>query len=156
MPKQFVSTEWIPMENWGLDHWSQFAYMATVMFEQGGFQCGFDPKMRQNRRNFRVMMDQFPNPKRNGRNNAKGVVMEEKWKTRLTDAESPRDHDDWSCVQDMANAGMFNVAAGQVQPGVWINFSNLGYKYLDLLNKHKMTGGTFAEFKPLTLMIEVQ
>jgi hypothetical protein len=124
------------------------------MFEHGGFQCGFDPRMRQNRRNFRIMMDQFPNPKRN-HSNSKGIVMEEKWKSRLTDAEAPRDHDDWSCVQDMADAGLLNVVAGNVQPGVWLHFSERGYKYLDLLNKHKMTGGSFGNFRPLAMNIEL-
>jgi hypothetical protein len=143
------------MDHWGQDHWSMFAYMATVMFEYGGFQCGFDPKMRQNRRNFRIMMDQYPYPKRNGKSNAKGMVMDERSKSRLTDAEASATHDDWHCVQDMANAGLLNVTAGQVQPGVWLHFSERGYKYLDLLNKHKMTGGSFSDFHPLTLQIEV-
>ena len=156
MPKQYTVTEFVPMEHWGQDHWSMFAYMATIMMDYGGFQCGFDPKMRQNRRNFRIMMDQFNNPKRNGKSNAKGLVMEERWKSRLTDAEASREHDDWSCVQDMANAGLLNVVAGQVQPGVWLHFSELGYKYLDLLIRHKMTGGAFGDFHPLKPMVPVE
>ncbi len=43
----------VPVELWSKDHWSTLAYIETVMVEHGGrFEVGWDPRMRQNRRNF--------------------------------------------------------------------------------------------------------
>lgn len=160
----------VPMDLWSKDHWSTLAYLETVMVEhEGRFQVGWDPRMRQNRRHFRVMWEQCPTPLRtkadSSRDSAdssrdsgpiRGVVMENAHATRLSDGSHVSKHDDWACVQDMAEAGLFlaadsvtPLAMADVEPGVILRLSERGAALCDALRAHKRKpGGRFATFRP--------
>jgi hypothetical protein len=72
---------YISPELWGADHWSTLAYIETV--DCNGFQIGLDARMRSNRRNFRVMTEQCPSPKRIGANPGMAIVMSPEHATRF-------------------------------------------------------------------------
>lgn len=153
----------VPMDLWSKDHWSTLAYLETVMVEhEGRFQVGWDPRMRQNRRHFRIMWEQCPKPLRTKADSSqdsgpiRGVVMDSDHATRLADGSRVDKHDDWACVQDMAQAGLFLAADGvgpltmaDVEPGVILRLSERGAALCDALRAHKRTpGGRFATFRP--------
>jgi len=153
--KKFTEEEFVPIENWGKDHWSLLGYIGHVMIECAGFQIGFDPRMSQNRRNYRVMLEQCPNPRRHGSNRPPmgGCMYKAEYKARLRDAEAHDNHDDHGIVQDMAEAEFFIMApsgkpvdSDYIQPGHTIFFSDKGRKYYDALTKHKQEGGNFSNF----------
>jgi len=136
---------YVPVALFGKDHWSTLAYMETVMVECAGFEVGFDPRMRQNRRNYRVMWEQVPHPKRVDSRSARGMVMDLKYSTKMKDGSVVQGHDDWSCVQDMANAGFLTAV---VEPGKVLHLTPLGRKMSDELRAHKRAGGSFGNFNP--------
>lgn len=131
------------------DHWSTLAYIETVMVESGGFQVGCDPRMRQNRRNHRVMTEGCRNPKRScGRGGWRNAaVMDLKYSTILPSGEIVDGHDDWCCVQDMANAGYFTVGADEIEPGVVLHLSERGRVVAEAIRRHKSDGNNFASFQ---------
>ena len=137
--------DYIAMNRWSKDHWSTLAYLETVMVDCGGFQVGSDPRMRSNRRHFRVMHEECPRPKRATRG-AGGVAMNAEHGTRLNDGCVVANHDDWMCVQDMAAAGLFTVGADEVQPGQTLHLSSRGQDVVAALRAHKAAGGNFAQF----------
>lgn len=138
--------EYIPMNKWSKDHWSTLAYLETVMVDAGGFQVGSDPRMRSNRRHFRVMHQECPKPKRPTKDWALGVVMDASHGTVLKDGSSVANHDDWMCVQDMAAEGLFTTDVDGVQPGETLHLSARGLALAAALRAHKAAGGTFASF----------
>ena len=141
--KTFSQDEIVPMEFWGKDHWSTLAYVETVMVEHAGFQIGSDARMKSNRRNFRVMREQCPRPKRT--NHAfGGIVMNPEHSSVLRNAASVN-HDDWCCVQDMAAAGLF--IESDCQPGVVLRLSEYGAHVVNALREHKRVGGSYTTFK---------
>ncbi len=147
MNKTSETELFIPVAQWGKDHWATLAYMETVMVEMGFFQVGADPRMRSNRRHFRVMAEGCPKPAR-ASHGRPGVVMLAEHGTRLKGGGFVSDHDDWMCVQDMAHAGLLSVSADRIQPGAKIKLSDLGVKLMNQLRAFKAGGGMFAKFEP--------
>lgn len=146
--KVFSADDFIPMSHWGKDHWSTLAYAETVMTDCGGFQVGVDGRMRSGRRNFRVMTQGCPKPKRAGGGAAApAVVMEPGHSTKLKDGQCVTGHDDWSCIQDMAAEGLFNCGPDDVEPGVILSLSDKGTKILNALREFKRGGGQYAAFR---------
>jgi hypothetical protein len=143
---------YVPMDMWAKDHWSTLAYIETVMVDHAGFQVGRDGRMRSNRRNFRVMSEDCPFPKRTDNSAAKlAICMKPEHATILKDASKVPSHDDWRCVQDMAALGFFTCKVVDIEPGVILNLSPLGQEISDELRKHKREGGTFATFAPTVI-----
>lgn len=142
-------SSYIAVNLWGKDHWSTLAYVETVMVECAGFQIGSDARMRSNRRNFRVMHEQCRHPKRPERSTASmAVSMVPQHGTRLNNGTKVEDHDDWACIQDMAQAGLFTVSVDAVEPKQVLHFSPIGSTIAVQLRNHKAAGGMFATFKP--------
>lgn len=141
---------YIEMASWGKDHWSTFAYVETVVVECAGFQVGADPRMKANRRNFRVMHAQFPRPRRARQNNVafNGMAMRPEHATRLADGTAVENHDDWCCLQDMCAAGLFTASPEDVEPGAVLHLSKEGAALAASLREHKAAGGTFSTFRP--------
>lgn len=139
--------DYISMLNWHKDHWSTLAYVETVMVDNAGFQLGTDAHMRSNRRNFRVMAEACPRPKRaSGANPSLARVMQPQHTTRLKDGSPTDNHDDWACIQDMAAEGLFTVGPEDVQPAVVLHLSERGQGVCNALRAHKAAGGHFAGF----------
>lgn len=140
--------DYVPIELWHKDHWTTLAYIETVMVDSAGFQVGADPHMRSNRRNFRVMQQQCRRPKRaRGSSPDLCVVMEEKYSTILSDGSTIIGHDDWSCIQDMAEAGFFTVGPDGVEPAETLHLSDLGRNVANALREFKSDGGKYGDFK---------
>lgn len=143
----FSVDDYIPMEFWGKNHWSTLAYIETVMVETGGFEVGFDPRMTQNRRNFRVMAEQNPKPKRPGRtpSMAFSSPMDVKYSTALNNGQKVDRHDDWCCVQDFAASGLLTTK--EFEPKDVLHLSEFGQKVCAALRIHKQNGHNFASFQ---------
>lgn len=140
---------YVPMDMWSKDHWTTLAYIETVMVDHAGFQVGRDARMRSNRRNFRVMSEDCPFPKRTDNSVAKlAISMKPEHATILKDGSKVPSHDDWCCIQDMAALGFFKCNVEDIEPGVILSFSPLGEAIVDELRKHKREGGTYATFTP--------
>jgi len=159
MTKQYTPDDFIPMAVWGKDHWSTLGYIESVIVDANGsgFQVGNDPRMRANRRNFRVMMEECKKPLRpSGNPSTIGYqpLPMDKYGTRLNTGQEVFRHCDWCCVQDMANEGLFAskpdlvaIKAEDVQPGVFLHLTEKGQQIAAALRKHKAAGGQFAFFK---------
>lgn len=152
-PCQFRPDDLIPVEFWGKDHYSTLAYIETVMVDCGGFEVGVDPRMRSNRRNFRVLMDGNRKPRRPGSSRWQmAVAMEPKHSSYLKNGATSENHDDWCCVQDMVGAGL---VTGDVEPGAVLHLSPLGQRFVVQLREFKATGGNFAEFVPPPELMDI-
>lgn len=141
-----MTTEnYIPMSNWGKDHWSCLGYIESVITECSGFQVGSDARMRQGRYHFRIMFEECPHPRRPSKAPF-AIPMEPKHGSRLKDGSFVEGHDDWHCVQDMANEGLFVEMVGDVEPKVMLHLSDKGRTLAEKLRKHKGSGGSFGTF----------
>jgi hypothetical protein len=99
--------------------------------------------MRQNRRNYRVMMEDCKKPKRpSPSNSTAGCLWKPEYTSRLNDGVS-ENHDDWSCVQDMVH---FGILKGKCAPGETLHFTRKGRSLYNKLIKHKQTGGQYSNF----------
>lgn len=143
-----MNDAYVPMNQWSKDHWSTLAYVETVMVDCAGFQIGADPRMRSNRRHTRVMQEECARPKRTSKVRSPCLTMDPSQGTRLKDGTVLAGHDDWMCVQDMAEAGLFTVNADGVEPGQTLHLSPLGQDICAQLRAHKAQGGQFAGFSP--------
>ena len=138
---------YVAIDNFSPDHWSTLAYAETVMVECGFFQVGFDARMRQGRRHFRVMHEQCRKPKRPS-SGAMGVVMDNKYSTTMRDGTVVQGHDDWHCVQDMVAAGLMTSKDDSVEPCVKLHLTDLGRDINGQLRAHKASGGSWKTFEP--------
>lgn len=137
----------IPMQAWGKDHWSTLAYIETVMEGCAGFQVGVDARMKTGRYHARVLAS-TPNPKRTTRPSAAiAMVMRPEHATVLKDGTRVEQHDDWHCLYDFQDAGLFNTTE-RFQPGDVLHFSPLGHALAAGLRAHKAQGGRFADYVP--------
>lgn len=149
----FTSEDLIPMTAWSKDHWSTLAYVESVMTECAGFQMGLDPRMKSNRRNFRVMSQHCPRPKRPGSASGRAassmaMPMDAAHATVVKGGQMVPNHDDWSCLQDMADEGLFTVGQDRLEPREMLHFSAKGIAIAAALRAHKANGGKFADFVP--------
>ena len=146
--KNFAADSLIPLEFWGKHHWSTLAYVDSVMTDCAGFEVGADARMKSNRRNFRVMLELNPLPKRAGRRLVGGCVMRPQHTSVLKEATS-QNHDDWCCIQDMAAEGLFRlIREDHVEPGAILCWSDRGQVLANALRAHKQAAGSFADFNP--------
>ncbi len=145
---------YVPIQQFGPDHWSTLLYAETVMVDCAGFQVGFDPRMRQGRAHFRVMAEQYARPKRTTRHSvAQGAVMDKQHSTRLHDGSVVDGHDDWHCVQDLINAGLLGMKrhdgivlplVEDCDPGVVLHLTPLGSEVVRQLRDFKAAGGSVS------------
>lgn len=128
----------IPMERWGKDHWSTFAYIETRVVDYHG-----------------VIND------RNMRGHMAGW---EQYATRLKDAEL-FGHSDFDCAADAVYAGLLRYVEDDTpEPrrrkdswlylrGARFALTPLGQTVAGLLRAHKGNGGNFAAFDPTGAMV---
>lgn len=124
----------IPIEMWGKDHWSTFAYIETRCVDYRGI-----PEL------CRMRCDQDIHPAlRDGRMPA--VLAKKKYPTRLKHGGTVDDHDDWSCTEDMEAFDLLE------QRGTGIHqifvLTEKGKDIAAQLRAHKMDGGSFVSFNP--------
>lgn len=97
--KKTINPAIVPKESWGRDHESTLLYVETRCVDHGG-----KPERAQMRTNRRLhpglASADYPNVRVSP-------------PTRLADGSVLVDHDDWSCVDDMAAAGLVqNIGTG--------------------------------------------
>lgn len=139
---QFTADDYVSIEKWGRDHWSMLAYFRTVEVDKAGFKVQFDPRMRQNRRNWRTMLEKLPKGKF-----VVGHAMDVGTGTRLNDDTFVSGHDDWCCVQDFAKAGLLTCNPDGVDHHKKLHLSELGASLAASVEQYKADGGSFSTFK---------
>ena len=151
----FAQDQFIPMAHWGRDHWTTLAYMDHVMTDCAGFEVGLDPRMRSNRHNYRIMFPRAARrPARLGQTaaaQALAIAMKPEHTSRLSGGAVSTNHDDWSCIQDMAAAGLLTVDPSGVEPGEVLHWSDAGRALAAELRAHKAAGGNCSVFQPTPL-----
>ena len=132
--------DFVPMEEWGRDHWSTLLYLETCAVDHGGNVD--NRRMRCNPRLHRGFAA-FVN----------GMIMDgSKYPTKLRVGERGN-HDDWSCVEDFVKAGLVKAYFSvNDEAGIFGNLSSLvrftllGLDVVYELRRHKAMGGTIGSF----------
>lgn len=136
--------DYIPMERWGKDHWSTFAYLETVATDRDGHIDR--QRMRCNARLHRELANVSP---------WNSLVDGGEYPTRLIDGNLEK-HDDWSCVEDMVAAGLvraffrqenYDRAFGNTE--AYIELTDEGWRIAAELRQHKAQGGVYHGFRPV-------
>lgn len=139
---------YIPMERWGEDHWSTLAYLETRAVDARGVirNTNMRTHARLHRHFVGLMFD--------------GIQDGSMYPTRLNDGTELDKHDDWSCLEDMAAAGLLACESRVVRPQdmfgdseARIKFTPLGLQVAAALRSHKAAGGNFDAFayQPVTV-----
>jgi hypothetical protein len=131
-------SEYIPIEQWGSDHWSTFAYAENCCVEYKGTLD--NRKMRCNSRLHRLFMH---------------IADGGNYPTRLKEGEVKK-HDDWSCLEDAARWGLIELyyfkphSASQFGGGACkVILTSLGLEVAFQLRVFKSQGGNFRDFNPV-------
>lgn len=133
----------ISMDRWGKDHWSVLAYAETCAVDAHGVLA--NAKMRCNSRLHRVFVYV----------DGLGVMHDgAAYPTRLKN-ETQDQHDDWSCLEDLAAAGYVKIQWRNKYRGnsrvfgdgeARITLTPQGLQVSSELRNHKAGGGNFADF----------
>lgn len=135
----------IPINQWGQDHWSTFAYLETLVVDGDGVID--NRRMRCNPRLHRELanMGGFE----------RTVIDGSKYPTRLKDGATKEKHDDWSCLEDMVAQGLIDAFWRLKHPDevfgnteAKIKFTPQGMKIAHQLREFKAQGGRCQDFEP--------
>lgn len=128
----------IPLERFGRDHWSTFAYLETRVVDARGIidkdRMRTDPDRHPGLIGPRVML----------------LVMSsrEKYPTRLRDGELLSDHDDWDCMDDLERVGLLVTEGTGIQP--LVKLTDEGRRIAAALRAHiatkRTTGSAYDTF----------
>jgi hypothetical protein len=143
--------DYVPMEQWGHDHWSTLAYLETCAVDDRGIIS--NAHMRCNSRLHRAFVYIT----------GLGTVIEgAQYPTRLKDNKALENHDDWSCLEDMVKAGLL-TAEYQVRYSrifgnsvARVHLTPLGIDLAAQLRTHKASGASFTTFVPKLLQAKEQ
>ena len=131
----------VPESNFGRDHLSTLLYVESVMVNYAGFEIGLDARMRTHRDNWRWLAERDARHARGSKRD--GAVS--KNGTLLRDTDIVKRHDDWDCLSDMAATGYFDCGTPW-QVGDVLRLSDRGAAVAHAFRRHKMYGGTYANF----------
>ena len=120
----------IPIEEFGRDHWSTLAYIASCFYGRSG-EIAFE-KMRTNPQ----LHPQFATRHHSSWN--------PEWSTRLKDNNIELDHDDWHCVDDLIEADLIKWKGTGLYPKLCL--TEKGNKTAFNLVFHKFKQKPFSEF----------
>lgn len=126
----------IPIDLFGKDHWSTFAYIET--------RC-VDHKGEPDKNHMRTDPDLHPGL--GGETQSRLMVYgKKKYPTRLNDGTEIHDHDDWNCIKDLETAGLLKWDGTGLFP-VFV-LTDKGKTVAGRLRAYKAGGGGFHTFKP--------
>lgn len=132
-------SDFIPVDLWGKDHWSTFAYLETRAVDNNGVIKNVHMRC---------------NPRLHSGFAHAGSFMGGDYPTIIKGGKKVERHDDWSCVEDMIVAGLITVQVHQIAPAdcmecieAKVSFTDLGALVAAALRRHKMVGGTFSNFE---------
>lgn len=118
-----MSVTTITMDRWGRDHWSTYAYLASIILNHEGVPS---------RARMRCDADIHP-----GLDDPLRAVTfgsnRKKYPTRLRDGEQ-EGHDDWSCVEDMVTTGLVEWNGTGAHPR--FAFTDSGWAVWHQFNRH--------------------
>ena len=128
----------IPMEQFGKDHWSVFAFIETAAVDHQGI-----PDLRRMRCNaqrhpeylWAMYSDMAQDASR--------------YPTFLADGKEQPDHDDWDCADDLVAAGLLDDIGFTMTPRYAL--TEAGVAMASELRVHKAAGGNFSNFRPQVL-----
>ena len=126
-----------PMEQWGKDHWSTFAYIHNRCVNSTNNGVGIpEPKHIQcNLNRHPGLIYSMFGDTRSG----------EKYGIRLKDRELPGlDYDEWDCIEDIVNEGLLKDVGTGINPA--FKMTDFGNHVISILLKHKTKGGYFSDF----------
>lgn len=147
----------IPMNKWGKDHWTTFAYVETCCVDRRGvidfqrMRCnpilhpGFalpqhQPKFRCSRCENVSTNDSVNCSKYHGTLTMRSAYP---YPTRLKKGTAP-EHDDWDCFYDFEAAKLIEDIGTGINPIA--RLTALGKQIAAQLRQHKADGKQFAEF----------
>lgn len=127
----------IPIEKWGKDHWSTFAYIETLTVDGGmmGLAVPNNSRMRTNEKTHPHLVGSAFGPSMGG----------SKYPTRLKEGEI-KGHDDWDCLDDAVEAGLLTDEGSGLNRA--FKLTKLGKKVANELRNFKSDGGSFKDFIP--------
>lgn len=144
------NSEWVKYEasgngyifpkDWGIDHWSTFAYAASCVTGRKGLIE--NARMRTNSRIHREMVHMAPFNTMN-----EGGGYPTRLKLGIVD-----NHDDWSCLEDAVAAGLLNIFYTKISDKLFgccearIELTDAGWEVVKTITEHKNAGGNFKEF----------
>lgn len=127
----------VTIDMFGKDHWSTFAYVASVALDNGGIPV---------RERMRCDCDRHPF-------HAHTIpgLSRSTYPTRLKGDAVLQDHDDWDCVDDLTAAGLVENRGTTVNPAY--RLTEAGLEVWKQLFAHKQNGENFATFSPVANVI---
>lgn len=126
----------VPVEQWGKDHWSTFAYLECRAVDHDGVI---------NREHMRCDPDRHPALA----NSANRLGGSHKYPTMLKGGMELSNHDDWDCFEDLIAVGLVTWEGTGTHPEV--KFTDKGRVIAGRLRAFKAERGNFADFNPGTL-----
>ena len=130
----------IPMEAWGKDHWSVFAYVETLCVDSlKGVGVPDVRKVQCNAGRHPGLLAYSPvNQPTPYDGTAYAIRLGGKWELV--------DYDEWDCLEDAEVAGLLEHVGTGHHPAYCM--TDLGNRLAGQLRTHKANGGRFATFKP--------
>jgi len=125
----------VPMNEWGKDHFSLLAYVETCCVDGQGILD--HDRMRTNIPRHPGMAG--PRIARLPR--GKGSY---KYPTRLRDGKIEKGHDDWDCLYDLEEAKLIVAQGTGVHPV--LAMTEAGTRLVEMIRRHKSAGGSFSNF----------
>jgi hypothetical protein len=129
----------IPMDRWGQDHWSTFAYFETLTVDNEGKID--NRRMRCEARLHR----EFCAPHH--------LSSTQLYPTRCKGSQIDM-HDDWSCLEDMVYQGLITAQWKRTSSDPFgacvarVQLTDEGREIAGRLRAHKAAGNSFSEFAP--------
>jgi hypothetical protein len=124
----------VPLELFGRDHWSTFAYIACVVTGRDGIPD-----------KDRMRTDRDRHPGLVGPTVAR-LESKTKYPTRLAKGLERHEHDDWDCADDLETIGLIKQVGTGMNPKFIL--TELGWKvFKDLTEFKDKKGGSFATYQ---------
>lgn len=141
---------YIPIEQWGQDHWSTLAYLETCAVDRRG--AVDNNRMRCNPRLHRQFMPTAPGAQSGD---------PDQYPTRLRGGAIQSKHDDWSCLEDMVAARVLeayytpSTAAPFGGSRARVVLTDTGQQLAGALRRHRSGGGNYSGFIPAEEAVRV-
>jgi hypothetical protein len=119
----------VPIENWGKDHWSTFAYAETLAVEHEGIIIHEPMRMRTNHKTHPFLWNPMD-----------GSI----YPTILRNGNILRGHDDWDCIDDAVKNGLLIDVGSSLNRA--FRLTKRGREIANLLREHESNGGKFKDF----------
>lgn len=133
MPDEKTSATTIPIEQFGRDHWSTFAYIESRCVDY----CG-----APDREHMRCDPARHPGHANSANRLGGGLLV--KYPTRLAGGVERADHDDYDCADDLAAAGLIEIGGTGLYP--IYQLTARGREVAASLRAHKALGRGYSTF----------